>query len=144
MIYAAAAPPPRVEELPEDWVGIPLGPCESVRSKLSSAVPQIDWSDPTWGQLDERDYSIEFNIGEDEPCESVMLHIRGSDAGNFLHGILRDISQNTGWYIMVGEEWFHQSTDPMKGFGEFTAFRDKLFQEPQQDAKPFWKRWLGL
>lgn len=149
MVYASAAPPPPVEELSEDFAWEPLGPTEFVRNKLSSAIPEIDWSDPTWGDLDENGYSIEFNIGEDEPCDSVMLHIRGSDGGNFLQNRLRNICEKTGWYILVGDEWFHQSIDPMKKFREFTVYRDKLIGElgakpVKPNAKPFWKRWFRL
>ncbi|MGW2727902.1 hypothetical protein [Streptomyces sp. NPDC001494] len=45
---------------------------------VTEAVPEVDLSDPTWGDLSGPTWSIDFNIGSENPVDSIMLHIRGS------------------------------------------------------------------
>ena len=110
-IFAAESSPAKIEQPGEDLGIMPLGSCESVRQKLSAVAPQIDWKDPSWGILEGDGYIIEFNLGDVEPCDSVMLHIRGSGADNNLIDVLKAIPAATGWYVFdhTQEEWFHHS-----------------------------------
>lgn len=64
-------------ELPEDFAGLPLGPRADVVAALAEAVPDADLSDPAWGELEGAGWSVELNIGDREPVDDVMLHIRG-------------------------------------------------------------------
>ena len=68
-----------MEDMPDQPTS-PLGPSSDVISKLKSVFPSVDFSDPAWGILDGKDFSIEFNIGKEEPIGSMMLHVRGSEA----------------------------------------------------------------
>src|SRR5690606_37413842 len=65
-----------VQEIPRDFVPPPLGPATELLDRLRAALPDLNLSDPTWGNLDSPDWSIEFNIGREDPVESIMLHVR--------------------------------------------------------------------
>ncbi len=76
------------EDLPE------LGSKTKVLSILSNALPSINLSDPAWGILDGDNFSIEFNMGDDDPVHTIMLHVRGSDD---VTGVIDRICQHSGW-----------------------------------------------
>ncbi|SCD89129.1 MULTISPECIES: hypothetical protein [unclassified Streptomyces] len=66
-----------VEDLPEGSPELPLGPRADVLAALAGAVPEADLSDPAWGELEGPGWSMELNIGDTEPVDAVMLHVRG-------------------------------------------------------------------
>ncbi|MET7638749.1 hypothetical protein [Streptomyces sp. NPDC005438] len=59
----------------------PLGSGDEVAAVLRRVVPDIDLSEPAWGQLRGPDWSMEFNIGARTPVDAVMLHVRGGGDG---------------------------------------------------------------
>lgn len=67
-----------VQEIPADHTPAPLGWRDDVLAAVARAVPEADLSDPGWGTLSGPTWSIELNIGSNDPVESIMLHIRGS------------------------------------------------------------------
>lgn len=67
-----------MHELPADCTSAPLGRQSDVLVTVKQAVPEVDLSDPTWGELSGLTWSIELNIGSEDPVDSIMLHIRGS------------------------------------------------------------------
>jgi hypothetical protein len=68
-----------LDDLPKDYEPRPLGSIAEIVASLSAGVPEIDLSDPTWGFLRGDDWSIELSIGNSDPCQSIMLHVRGGD-----------------------------------------------------------------
>ena len=44
-------------------------------------MPSAGFSDPALGTLDADDFSIEFNIGEDEDEHSITYYVRGISGG---------------------------------------------------------------
>ncbi|MER8029870.1 hypothetical protein ABTZ78_13010 [Streptomyces bauhiniae] len=67
-----------MDELPQDYTPPPLGRHHEVLAAVAQAVPDADLSDPEWGDLSGPTWSIELNIGSEDPVTSIMLHIRGS------------------------------------------------------------------
>lgn len=68
----------RVEDLPDDFEPDVLGAREEIIKKIETALPGIDFEDPSWGQWRDEESSIEFNMGDEGACEGVMLHVRGT------------------------------------------------------------------
>lgn len=66
------------QQIPADHTPVPLGRRHDVLAAVAEAVPDADLSDPAWGELSSTTWSIELNIGSEDPVDSVMLHIRGS------------------------------------------------------------------
>ncbi|MFG3001374.1 hypothetical protein [Streptomyces sp. NPDC048340] len=67
-----------VQQIPDDYSPAPLGRQQDVLAAVTQAVPDVDLSDPTWGELPGSAWSMELNIGSEDPVDSIMLHIRGS------------------------------------------------------------------
>lgn len=66
-----------VHEIPADYTPDPLGRRDDVRAAVTQACPEADLSDPAWGELSGPTWSVELNIGSEDPVDSIMLHIRG-------------------------------------------------------------------
>ena len=44
---------------------------------IRDVFPEVDFSDPQWGRIEEDIFSIEINIKADDPVGSFALHVRG-------------------------------------------------------------------
>ena len=69
----------RVAEIPDTFTAPPIGKRADVVAKLAAAIPQIDFSDPSWGRLDGDGYQIEVGVGDDDMLYGITVHVRGSD-----------------------------------------------------------------
>ena len=86
--------------------------------------PSIDLADPSWAVLVTDDYSIEFSIGEETPCTSVMLHVRGPETAI---EPLRAVCERTGWraFDTSTGDVIDFADDPAKGLRKWIAYRQK-------------------
>ncbi|MFB6365856.1 hypothetical protein ACFCP7_17620 [Paenibacillus elgii] len=55
----------------------PLGKRDEIIEKLTQCIPNLDYRDEAWGILNDEGFSIEFNTGDEEIVDSIMLYIRG-------------------------------------------------------------------
>lgn len=108
----------------QDTDGEPLGSTGDVRRILSGVLPDLDLSDPTWGILETVDSSIEFSIGSEEPCVSVMLHVRGLDDAM---EPIRAVCNATGWQALdcSDGELIDFAADPGRGLRAWREYRDR-------------------
>jgi hypothetical protein len=119
--------PPPLEELQEgDYE--PLGAAADVRQQIASLLPGVDWSDPTWGIYEGDGFSIEFNVGEEDPIENMMLHVRGG--GDPIAAITR-LAKPLGWSALdcSTSEFLDLDNPSQAGWEGFQAFRDKVFKQ---------------
>lgn len=105
-IMAADEPPPPAEEMADDWAGVPIGTLAETRSKIGFALSDVDWSNPVLGVYEDEDGSYEFNIGNDEPCTNIVVHVRGDEQ---TLARLVSLAEKWGWYLMDIDqgEWLH-------------------------------------
>ncbi|MFJ8663143.1 hypothetical protein [Streptomyces sp. NPDC093795] len=68
-----------IDDLPVDHEPPPVGTRSAVHQALRAAVGEVDLTDPTWGELLGPTWVIELGIGERDPVDSVMLHVRGGE-----------------------------------------------------------------
>ena len=118
-------PPANFEELAGDYPSKPLGSAAGIRDAISKQLPDVDWSDPAWGIYDGDGFSIEFNTGNRDPVDSVMLHVRGG--GNAVAAMMQFAEPNQ-WTLFdcsTGEFLDPENPSP-EGWEGFQAFRDKV------------------
>lgn len=111
-----------------------LGPRPEILSILTQICPGIDFSDPGWGIFEGNDFSIEFNLGDTDPVESVMLHVRGSD--NVI-SIIRNICEYTGWRALdtsIGD-FIDFDRNPTTGLQQWRTFRDRVFASLETEGE---------
>jgi hypothetical protein len=66
-----------VADIPDDFAPQPLGRLADILAGIRRVAPDADFSDPTWGRIDGPGYSIEVNIGPEDPIQSFAFHVRG-------------------------------------------------------------------
>jgi len=109
--------------MPDDWCGDVMGTLVDVRQKISACLSPVDWSDPYWGVHEGNGFTFEFNIGCDDPCRDIMVHVRG---GGDAASSLVMLSERWGWYMLDTSqgEWLHHCDDLNAGWARFQAYRD--------------------
>jgi len=112
-----------VGEIPRDFKPKSLGTRSSLILKIKEIFPTADFSDPSWGFIDGADWSIEVSLGKDQDCDSLALHVRGSDAAvpavaRILNGLkIRGMDCQT-------TEFFDAGPNALESFQQWRAFRD--------------------
>ena len=134
-VMASSSPPLPVEQMPSDWCGVSLGSQADLREKISTVLPQVDWSDPTWGIFDGDGFSFEFNMGKQDPSDGFMIHVRG---GGPAVTKLLELGASTGWFLLDCSqgEWLHHCKDPDAGWVGFQAYRDHVLSTMRTNAEP--------
>ena len=111
-------------DLPKDY-DASLATISFVHSTLRELFPDINLTDPAWGVLVADTYSMEFNIGSEDPCRSIMLHIRGDEASLTP---IRALCERTGWGAFDTSDGalMDFSADPGKGLRAWRAYREQV------------------
>ncbi len=65
-----------VREIPNDFLPRPLGKRAELIQRIRDIVPEVDFANPAWGQLDGDGCPIEINLGDSEVVQSFALRVR--------------------------------------------------------------------
>lgn len=113
-----------IADIPDDFQPRPLGARTEVIARIQKVLPDVDFSDPSWGILEQSGFSIEFNMGDEATCDSVMLHVRGGgDAVATIARLLQHL-QLRGIDCQSGE--FFSVEAAQSSFGEWQTYRDRV------------------
>ena len=125
LVHASELTPPPVREMPDHWKFSTLGMAADVRAKLTAAFPEVDWTDPRWGIVQTQDYTYEFDVGENDPIDHVMVHVRG--IGDAVSPLLR-LSRQFNWHLLdcSAGEWIHHMNDDQAGWVGCQALRKRI------------------
>lgn len=78
-----------VEDIPDGFSPRPLGRRADILAGIRRAAPDVRFADDQWGSIEGPGFSIEVNIGAQDPTKSFALHVRGGDQAVYLvHDIL--------------------------------------------------------
>ncbi len=117
----------RIEDIPDDFRPEPLGQRADVIASIQTLVPEVDFSDPSWGRLEDERFSIEFNMGSKERCEGFMLHVRGGDTAiGVIDHILKGLGRRA-FDCSAGD--FFSADSGQESFSAWRAFRDRVVSE---------------
>lgn len=133
--FAGKTPP--ANEMADEPPAVPLGPAAKVRNDITAKLPGVDWSDPTWGIYEGETFSIEFNIGKDDPLESIMLHVRGGGAAI---PAMMAFAKPLGWSLLdcSTSEYLDPENPSSEGWEGFQDYRDKVMRAVER-KKPIGK-----
>jgi hypothetical protein len=124
--------PPPLHELKDSDL-LPLGPAEEVRHRISALLAGVDWSAPTWGLYGGDGFSIEFNVGKDDPIAHMMLHVRGGgDAIAAIAGFAKPL----GWSALdcSTSDFLDLDNPSQAGWEGFQAYRDKIIKHYRDEG----------
>ena len=121
-----------VSEIANDYRPRALGKRDEVIARIQQALPDVDFSNRSWGILDHSGFSIEFNMGKEEICNSFMLHVRGGGGAIstierlLQHLKLRAIDCQTG-------DFFSRDA-AQASFIQWQAYRDRVVREKEKPS----------
>lgn len=76
-------------EIPRTFRPTALGERDELIEKITAFEPAVDFSDPSWGHLQQSSFLVEFNLGRQPVVDAFALHIRGaSEARLFVSALL--------------------------------------------------------
>jgi hypothetical protein len=122
-----------VSGLPNDFKPRPLGSRRDLITAILSAAPTADFSDPAWGQILAKDFTIEVSMGKAEQTASVMLHVRGGQGAVALIAKILDRLNARALDIQTGE--IFQETTAATSFATWRAYRDRVINQPGQASR---------
>jgi hypothetical protein len=119
-----------VDDLPKDFDPQPLGPRDEIIAKIVTAFPDADFSDPSWGHLKSDEWWIEVNMGDEDICSGIMLHVRGGDS---VVGAIDALLKATGLRALdiQSSALFVADEEAQASFQAWRAFRDHAVRAGQ-------------
>lgn len=66
-----------LRDVPDDFEPKPIGTRTQIIKAIQETVPEADFTDPSWGNIDGPGLSIEVNLGHDEEVTGFAFHVRG-------------------------------------------------------------------
>jgi hypothetical protein len=132
MVFHLRDKPKSLEDLRDDAM-LPLGPAVQVRDGVSAVLSGVDWSDRTWGLYGGDGFSIEFNVGDEDPIQNMMLHVRGG--GDAVADIMKLVVAN-GWVALdcSTSEFLDPAAASNEGWTGFQKYRDKIIGRSSGDT----------
>jgi hypothetical protein len=119
-----------VADIPDDYQPSPLGARAEVIARIQEVLPEVDFTDPSWGMLDQPGFSIEFNMGAEEICDGFMLHVRGGGDAMATVALLLEHLQLRGIDCQTGD--FFSIEAAQNSFEEWRAYRDRVIDRQSQ------------
>src|SRR5258708_27307633 len=111
-----------VADIPSDFKGQPLGTLAYMTARIKEVLPDADFSDPFWGTLSRPGWSIEFNMGREDPLQSFAMRVHG---GGDAMPVIADLLIRLGY----------NACDPQVNL-EFSALmRDRLASTPGRSSQ---------
>jgi hypothetical protein len=105
-----------------------LGSAEDVRQAIANALPDVGWSDPTWGMYLGDGFTFEFSTGKGDPVTTIMVHVRGD--GDPIPSLLRAAVPNQWSLFDCSTSEFIDPNDPsQEGWTGFQQFREQIGRE---------------
>ena len=79
-----------VDEIPEDFVPKPIGARSAIVASISKVAPDVNFSSPECGTIDGDGYSIDVNLGVNDPVTTFAFHLYGDEGGLFVIAAILD------------------------------------------------------
>lgn len=114
----------QVADIPGDFQPASLGKRDDLIAQIREVVPNADFTDPQWGVFEGDGFSIEFEMGDEEICQSVMLLVRGGGSPAPLVGALLDRLKVRAVDCQTSE--FFDVEAARASFGSWQKYRDQI------------------
>ena len=73
-----------VDQIPADFKAGHLGPRAAIVDAIRRVVPEAAFDETGWASIDGADYSVEINLGTEDPVDSFAFHLRGGEEALFV------------------------------------------------------------
>jgi len=69
------------DDIPDNFEAQPLGPRSIILAAIAAAAPDVQWPEAGTGTIRGYNYTIEIDLGKDDPVEEFAFFVRGSGDG---------------------------------------------------------------
>ena len=115
-----------VNDIPNHFVPAPVGKRTELIKQIKEVAPFADFSDPAWGKIDGKGFSIEVNLGEDEEVDGFAFHVRGNDvAAGLISEILAHLNLSA-FDSGTGDLFDH--TNAAEGLKKWREYRNYIVE----------------
>jgi len=114
-----------VSVIPDDFDPKPIGSRTEIIEKICEVVPNVDFTNPTWGLIHGDGYSIEVNIGDEDPLMSFAFHIRGGDQAAFVIADILD-RLNLRAFDPQSDSGIFSLANGVESLRKWRAYRDRV------------------
>jgi len=120
-------PPVDIGQLPKDHRPDSLGPTAEVRKAISRVLPDVDWSNPTWGTYEGDGFVFEFNMSEEPVKDTFMIRVTGG--GDAITPMVKLAIQNKWSLLDISTMEFIDPANPSKeGWEGFQKYRNNVIK----------------
>lgn len=111
---------------------VSIGKRDVLIEKLVKVVPTIDFQNKSWGVLNQKNFSIDFNMGDNKNIDCIMLHVRGN---NDSLPVIKLICEKLEIYAydcsgsMEEPMNFSNIEDIRESFSNWQKYRDQVIKE---------------
>ena len=113
-----------LDDIPNDFRPRPLGLRSEVIARIKQTLPQADFSNPSWGVLDQPGFSIEFSMGSADVCDGFTLHVRGGGVAVATIARLLDHLKLRGIDLQIPDFFSPEAAEA--SFRDWQAYRDRV------------------
>jgi hypothetical protein len=119
-----------VDEVPDDFVGKPIGSRHEIIVKIREIFPAAVFPDKSWGQIEGPGVNVEVRLGDHEIVRDFAFHIRGSESSAacvaeiLQHLKLRAVDSVSGEFFDL-----NRTTD---GVQQWKACREQILSQKQK------------
>lgn len=114
-----------------DYQLTPLGNNAEIGAMLTKLLPHFKYHSDGWSVLNDDEFSIEFNMSDEEIIDSIMLHIRG---GGDPMAVIKTICDATNWAALdtSTSEFMDTENLSQESWIEFQKYRDKVIKRDEE------------
>jgi len=69
------------DDIPDNFEAQPLGPRSIILAAIQAAAPNVQWPEPGTGTIQGYNYTIEIELGRNDPVDEFAFFVRGSRDG---------------------------------------------------------------
>ena len=122
-----------LEQLADNFEPAAIASRADVGQSFKRLFPDADVSDLSWLVLDGHEFKIEIDTGCKEPCNGLMLHVRGSDEAV---GAVTQIALNfkSRAFDMTAYQFHDLMSNPASGFDQWQKYSHRVVGATQQLA----------
>lgn len=132
VIMKLSCPYASVSDIPDDEAPLSIGTQARVHAAVTKYFPLTDWTDGAWGIFNSPLGSTEFNLGNDDPASSMMLHVRASTE---IVQPIGELCREEEWTALdcSAGEFLESTDDPTAGLRGWRAYHDRVTGEPESN-----------
>jgi len=118
----------RIEDIPSDFQPQPILPKARIEAVFKEAAPFTDFSNPRWWRVTCSFFSIEVNIGAEDPSNGFALHVRG---GEQAAGFVAEVVTRLGVRALdpCSDTGFFDPEKCKESFLKWKAYRDHVISK---------------